>query len=51
MRRSVTAGLLIGEFDRLATARAYPAVLHCDNSPELACQATADWAGERVGLS
>ena len=28
-----------------------PAVLRCDNGPELACEAMADWAGERVGLS
>jgi putative transposase len=48
VRRSVTADLLIGELDRLATVRGYPAVLHCHNSPELACQATADWTGERV---
>jgi putative transposase len=26
-------------------------VLRCDNGPELACQAMADWAGGRVGLS
>jgi putative transposase len=26
-------------------------VLRCDNGPELACAAMADWAGERVGLS
>ena len=32
-------------------ARGYPAVLRCDNGPELACAAMADWAGERVGLS
>jgi putative transposase len=51
VRRSITADLLIGELDRLATVRGYPAVLHCDNSPELAFHATADWAGERVGLS
>jgi hypothetical protein len=51
LRRPVTAGLLIGELNRLATMRGYPAVLHCDNSPEPACQATADRAGERVGLS
>ena len=31
--------------------RSYPAVLRCDNGPELACQAVADWAGGRVGLS
>jgi hypothetical protein len=40
VRRSITAGLLIGELDRLATVRGYRAVLHCDNSPELASQAT-----------
>jgi len=28
----------------------YPAVLRCDNGPEFACAAVADWAGERVGL-
>ena len=26
-------------------------MLRCDNGPELACDAMADWAGERVGLS
>ena len=26
-------------------------MLRCDNGPELACQAMADWAGGRVGLS
>ena len=26
-------------------------MLRCDNGPELACEAMADWAGERVGLS
>ena len=51
VRRPVTADLLISERDRLATVRGYPAVLHWDNSPEPACQATADWAGERAGLS
>jgi len=25
-------------------------VLRCDNRPELACAAMADWAGTRVGL-
>ena len=29
----------------------YPAVLRCDNGPELACAAMAEWAGERVGLA
>ena len=48
--RSITAEVLIDELDRLATSRGYPAVLRCDNDPELACGAMADWAGERVGL-
>jgi len=51
VERSVTADVLIDELDRLAMQRGYPAVLRCDNGPELACEAMADWAGERVGLS
>ena len=49
--RSVTADVLIDELDAIAAQRGYPAVLRCDNGPELACDAMADWAGERVGLS
>jgi putative transposase len=49
--RSVTADVLIDELDGIAAQRGYPAVLRCDNGPELACEAMADWAGERVGLS
>jgi putative transposase len=49
--RSITSGHLIDELDRLALARGYPAVLRCDNGPELACAAMADWARQRVGLS
>jgi putative transposase len=49
--RSITGEVLIEELDRLATTRGYPAVLRCDNGPELACAAMAEWAGERVGLS
>ncbi len=30
--------------------RGYPAVLRCDNGPELACVAMAGWARERAGL-
>ena len=37
VERSVTADDLIGELDRLATQRGHPAVLRCDNGPELAC--------------
>ena len=51
VNRSVTADVLIDELDRIAVTRGYPAVLRCDNGPELACDAMADWAGERVGLS
>ncbi len=51
VERSVTAEVLIDELDRLALQRGYPAVLRCDNGPELACEAMAEWAGERVGLS
>jgi putative transposase len=43
--------VLIDELDGLATSRGYPTVLRCDNGPELACDAMADWAGERVGLA
>ncbi|MDQ3166314.1 MAG: integrase core domain-containing protein, partial [Actinomycetota bacterium] len=39
------------ELDHLAAQRGYPAVLRCDNGPELACEAMADWAGQRVGLA
>jgi putative transposase len=49
--RTITGNRLIDELDRLATGRGYPTVLRCDNGPELACDAMADWAGERVGLS
>jgi len=51
LERSVTADALIDELDRLALTRGYPAVLRCDNGPELACEAMADWAGEDVVLS
>jgi putative transposase len=51
VERSVTADILVDELDRLAELRGCPAVLRCDNRPELACSVMADWAGERVGLS
>ena len=51
VERSVTSEDLIAELDCLAELRGYPAVLRCDNGPELACAAMADWVGERVGLS
>jgi hypothetical protein len=48
--RSITADRLTVELDRLAVQRGYPAVLRCDNGPELAWGAMAHWAGERVGI-
>jgi putative transposase len=51
VERSITGEHLIGELDRLAAQRgSYPAVLRCDNGPELACAAMADWASGQVGL-
>jgi putative transposase len=51
VERSITGEDLITELDRLAAQRGgYPGVLCCDNGPELACAAMADWAGTRVGL-
>ena len=51
VERSITGEHLIGELDRLAAQRGvYPAVLRCDNGPELACSAMADWAACQVGL-
>jgi putative transposase len=45
VRRSITGEQLIAELDRLAAERGtYPTVLRCDNGPELACAAMADWA-------
>jgi putative transposase len=49
--RSITGDDLINELDRLTDHRGYPAVLRCDNGPELACAAMTDWAGERTGLA
>ena len=51
VERSITGDRLIDELDRLAADRGYPAVLRCDNGPELACTAMADWADERIGLA
>jgi transposase InsO family protein len=50
VERNVTGDDLIDELDTIAAERGYPAALRCDNGPELACSAMADWAGERVGL-
>ena len=49
--RSITGEDLIAELDRLAAQHgSYPAVLRCDNGPELACAAMTDWAHGHVGL-
>ena len=40
--RNITSDDLIDELDRLAALRGYPAVLRCDNGPQLACAAMAD---------
>ena len=48
--RSLTGDDLTDELDRIVRLRGYPAVLRCDNGPELACAAMAEWAAERVGL-
>jgi putative transposase len=51
VERSITGEDLIAELDHLAAQRGgYPAVLRCDNGPELACAAMGEWAGEHVGL-
>jgi putative transposase len=42
VERSNTGEDLLHELDRIAAGRSYPAVLRCDNGPELACQTMAD---------
>ena len=52
VERSITGEDLIAELDRLAAQRGtYPAVLRCDNGPELACSAMADWQPARSGCT
>jgi putative transposase len=41
VERNITGDDLINELDRVAAVRGYPAVLRCDNAPELACVAMA----------
>jgi hypothetical protein len=51
VERSITGDHRIGALDRLAVERGtFPTVLRCDNGPELACGAMADWASGQVGL-
>jgi putative transposase len=50
VERSITGERLIGQLDRLAAERGtFPAVLRCDNGPELACAAMGDWPAGQVG--
>jgi transposase InsO family protein len=51
VERSITGDDLVDELERLALQHGYPAVIRCDNGPELACTAMSDWASERVGLA
>lgn len=50
VERNITGDDLIDEPDRIAAQRGHPAVLRCDNGPELACVAMAASAGDHVGL-
>ena len=51
VERSIAGEHLIGELDPVAVDRgSHPRVLRCDNGPDLACDAMADWAAGRVGL-
>jgi putative transposase len=51
VERSITGEYLIAELDRLAAERGpYPRMLRCDNGPELACSAMAEWAKGNAGL-
>ena len=51
VERGITGEHLTEELDRLASQRGtLPAVLRCDNGPELACSAMAEWAAGQVGL-
>jgi len=52
VERSITGEHLIAELDRLAAQRGtFPTVLRCDNGPELACGAMADWQPARSGCT
>jgi len=51
VERTITGEDLSAELDRVAAQRGrYPAVLRCDNGPELACNAMAAWADGELGL-
>ena len=51
VERSITSEDLIAELHHVAVERgSRPLVLRCDNGPELACTAMADWAHGHIGL-
>jgi hypothetical protein len=51
VKRGITREDVITQLDCLAGQRGtYPAVLRCDNGPELTCAAMADWAHGHAGL-
>ncbi|WP_163747923.1 IS3 family transposase [Mycobacterium noviomagense] len=51
VERNITGEDLICELERIAAHRGtYPAVLRCDNGPEFACAAMANWAANHIGL-
>jgi hypothetical protein len=51
VERSITGEHLTEDLDCVAAQRGtFPGVLRCDNGPELACSAMADWAEGQVGL-
>jgi transposase InsO family protein len=51
VERTITGENLIDELDRLAAERnTLPEVLRCDNGPELACSAMAEWSTGQVCL-
>jgi transposase InsO family protein len=51
VERSITGDYLIEEHARVAARRdTLPAILRCDNGPELSCSATVEWAKGNAGL-
>lgn len=51
VERSITAENLAAELDRIVWTRGTtPAVIRLDNGPEMIANATADWAGQQVGM-
>ncbi|GFZ99112.1 hypothetical protein GCM10011359_30180 [Nesterenkonia alkaliphila] len=50
VQRSITGDALTTHLEALVAQRGVPAVLRCDNGPELISQAMANWAGEKIGI-